>query len=85
MKDDETKLQPGELEAMKALAESPDPMTRVIYHMSTRTLAMAERQSVMEAEIMLQGGSLRRLVEALERRLTNGSRPDLKAVVYGEK
>lgn len=81
----EIEIQPGEAEAMQALAESKDPMTRVIYHMSTRVLAMGERMVSMQDVIIRQEGALRRLVENLEKRLTNGSRPDLKAVVYGEK
>lgn len=78
-------FEPGEEEALEALANSPDPMTKVIYHMSMRQLATTERLLRIEEELMVQGGNQRRLVEFLERRwgANGGSVPNLHAMVFG--
>lgn len=87
----EEKTQPGEVDALQVLAESSDPLVRVIYHMSMRQLAMTEsvrdlkdQTGRIEIEVLRQGGIQRRLVEYLDSKLSNGSSSSLKAVVLGE-
>lgn len=82
---DKAEFQPGEGEALQAIANSSDPMTKVIYHMSMRQLATTERLLRIEEELMVQGGNQRRLVEFLERRwgANGGTVPNLHAMVFG--
>src|SRR5690606_28575170 len=79
---DKAEYQPGEEEALQALAESSDPLTRVIYHMSMRQLAATERMIRIEDELIAQGGYQRRLVEHLERRAPNWS-SNLHDIIFG--
>lgn len=72
--------QEGEKEALEVLAQSPDPMVRVLYHMSMRQLATVEKLADIENELILLSGAQRRLVDHLDKR--NGATP-LAAVVYG--
>jgi hypothetical protein len=69
-----------EMQALAAIQESPDPMVRVIYHMSMRQLATSERIVRVENEVMSIHGHLRRISKSLGLEPPNGSRPDLKAV-----
>lgn len=69
-----------EVEALEAISNSENPMVRVIYHMAMRQLATSERIANIESEVVRTSEQLRRLVNIL----SNGSRPDLKAVVYKE-
>ena len=89
---DKTVVDESELQALEALKADGSPMAMVLYHMSNRQLAMVEAQieirsrvSEVEREVLRYGGRQRRLVEALENRLSNGSKPRLKAVVFGEE
>jgi len=70
--------------ALEHLRESPDPMVRVIYSMSMRQLAATERLIRIEDELIRQGGIQRRLVDFLDRKYSNGSHPNLKAVILGD-
>lgn len=70
-----------ELTALKELAESADPMARVLFHMSNRQLAMSERQVRMENEILRMSGRQDRLILVLEKAFSNGgSKSNMRAV-----
>jgi hypothetical protein len=74
---------PRELSDIAMLGEDPSPLARVIYHMATRQLAMSERMSVTQSEVISIAGSVRRIhqkqaavIAALEERgihVANGS------------
>lgn len=74
---------PEEQEALVALRESGDPMATVIYHMSMRQLAMSEMLSEMAGQHQQFESRQQKIVDYIDNRVSNGSKPNLRAIVFG--